>query len=123
MNSTCSSDISFYLGDFFQIPPVRAIPMYVTVLDNYIFKKPSQPAGPTDIGQRFFASFKLFRLDKQYRSLDPVHSANLESLRCLDPKIFPFNHSLLAHYKTFSSADVLADPEWLLAPTVVLFNQ
>lgn len=97
--------------------------MYVTVLDNYVFKKPSQPAGPTDIGQRFFASFKLFRLDKQYRSLDPVHSANLESLRCLDPKIFPFNHSLLANYKTFCSADVLADPEWLLAPTVVLFNQ
>jgi hypothetical protein len=97
--------------------------MYVTVLDNTIFKKPSQPGSAEDVGARFFSSFKLFHLDTQFRSLDPIHSENLRQLRCLDPTVYPFTNTLLSHYNILDSADILQEPEWLVAPVVVLFNQ
>ena len=112
-----------FSGDFFQIPPVRATPLYSTVLDNILFKKPSQPGGPEEIGQRFFSTFQLYRLDKQYRSSDSKHSANLESLRTLSPAVYPFTQQLLSQYKILRPADVLADSQWLLAPVIVLFNK
>ena len=93
------------------------------MLDNALFKKPSQPGGPEDHGQRFFSKFQLFRLDKQYRSVDEVHSGNLSSLRSLNPAVYPFTKALLAQYKVLQATDVIADPEWLVAPVVVLFNQ
>jgi hypothetical protein len=112
-----------YAGDFFQIPPVRATPLYSTVLDNTVFKKPSQPGSAEDVGARFFSTFKLFHLDTQFRSLDPQHSKNLSQLRCLDPTIYPFTRSLLSQYSVLSSSDIESEPEWLIAPVVVLFNQ
>ena len=112
-----------FTGDFFQIPPCRSTPLYSTVLDNALFKKPSYPGGPEDYGQRFFSEFQLFRLDKQYRSIDEVHSGNLSSLRSLNPAVYPFTKALLAQYKFLQAADVIADPEWLIAPVVCLFNQ
>jgi hypothetical protein len=67
------------VGDWFQTPPVRATPLYMTILNNYVLDKPSTPSSPEDIRvrARFFKTFKLFRLDVQYRSKDPQHSANL----------------------------------------------
>ena len=115
--------IILFSGDFFQIPPVRATSLYSTVLDIFLFKKLSIPGGPEEIGQRFFSSFQLYRLDKQHRSLDSVHSANLESLRTLNPAVYPFTKILLSQYKKLQPADVIADPEWLLAPVIVLFNK
>ncbi len=93
------------------------------MLDNALFQKPSQPGGPEDCGQRFFSQFQLFRLDKQYRSIDEVRSGNLSSLRSLNPAVYPFTKTLLAQYKFLQAADVIADPEWLIAPVVCLFNQ
>jgi hypothetical protein len=121
----CTFDSFFtsFSGDFFQIPPCRSTPLYSTVLDNALFKKPSQPAGPEDIGQRFFSTFQLFRLDKQYRSCDVADSQNLASLRTLNPAVRPFTKQLLSQYKFLQATDVVADPEWLIAPVVVLFNQ
>jgi hypothetical protein len=102
---------------------VRATPLYSTVLDNYLFKKPSPSGGPEEIGQRFFSCFQLYRLDKQYRSIDSVHSENLESLRTLNPAVYPFTKIFLSQYKNLQPADVIADPEWLLAPVIVLFSK
>ena len=116
-------DPYLHAGDFFQIPPCKATPMYATVLDNTVLKKPSQPGSAEDVGARFFSSFKLFHLDTQFRSLDPIHSENLKQLRCLDPTIYPFTNTLLSHYNILDSADILGEPEWLVAPVVVLFNQ
>ena len=112
----------FFPGDFFQIPPCRSTPLYSTVLDNALFKKPSQPGGPEDLGLRFFSKFQLFRLDKQYRSCVAIHTENLASLRTLNPAVYPFTRQLLAQYKLLQATDVIADPEWLLAPVVVLSN-
>ena len=88
-----------------------------------LFKKPSEPGGPEDNGQRFFSKFQLFRLDKQYRSCDLIHSENLASLRTLNPAIYPFTQQLLSQYKILKPTDVVADPQWLIAPVVVLYNQ
>lgn len=62
-------------------------------------------------------------MDKQYRSCDIVHSQNLASLRTLNPAVYPFTKPLLAQYKFLQATDVIADPQWLIAPVVVLFNQ
>jgi hypothetical protein len=110
-------------GDFFQIQPCRATPLFVTVLNNALFKIPSPPGGPEDVACRFFQTFRLFHLDVQYWSLDRIHSANLSLLRTCNPTVYPFTRSLLSQYKRLSSIDVCSDPFWLVAPVVVLFNQ
>jgi hypothetical protein len=97
---------------------VRATPLYATVLDN-----PSQQGSTEDVSARFFSTFKLFHLNTQFCSLDPHHSKNLAQLRCLDPTIYPFTRSLLSQYSVLSLSDIESEPEWLIAPVVVLFNQ
>ena len=110
-------------GDFFQIPPCKATPLYVTVLNNTLFKTPSQPSGPEDVAYRFFLTFQLFHLDVQYRSLNEIHSENLAQLRTVNPTVYPFTRTLISQYKKLKPADVLSDPMWLIAPVVVVFNQ
>jgi hypothetical protein len=95
----------------------------MTMLDNYCLKRPSHPSSPEDVGCRTFLQFKLFRLDIQYRSVDPLHSANLLSLRTFCPTEYPFTKKLLSSYKRFCHADVIADPSWLMAPVAVLYNR
>ncbi len=74
-------------------------------------KKPSQPGGPEDIGQRFFSKFQLIRVDKQCRSCDVAHSENLASLRTLNPAVRPFTKQLPSQYKFLQATDVVADHE------------
>ena len=106
----------------FQIPPCRATPLHVTMLNNFCLDDPSLPASPEDLACRYFQQFKLYKLDIQHRSLDPSHSANLESLRTVDPTVFPITNKLISQYSVLKQQDVLHNPQWLFAPVVVLFN-
>ena len=65
----------------------------------------------------------MFRLDVQYRSLDPEHSANLLALRTFSPTTFPFTRKLVSSYQKLQYSDVVEDPSWLMAPLVVLYNR
>ena len=94
------------VGDWFQIKPVRAISIYTTMLNNFVLNDPSEPATPEDVGVRFFKKFRLFRLDIQYRSKDPQHSANLLAIRTFNSNMFPFTPKLIAQYKTLTRNDV-----------------
>lgn len=105
-----------------QIPPCRATPLHVSMLDNFCNDNLSSPGSPEDVGCRIFQQFCLFKLDLQYRSQDPVHSQNLESLRTTIPTLFPINQQLLSQYKYFQKQDVLDNPQWIFAPVVVLYN-
>ena len=106
----------------FQIPPCRATPLHVTMLNNFCLDIPSSPASPEDLGCRNFQQFQLYKLDVQYRSQDQAHSDNLESLRTTTPTVFPITKQLLLHYKYFQKEDIIQNPQWLFAPVVVLFN-
>ena len=105
-----------------QIPPCRATPLHVTMLNNYCLSQPCTPSSPEDLACRYLHGFKLFKLDVQHRSQDPRHSANLESLRTTNPTVYPLTPRLLSQYQTFVRQDVMLNPQWLFAPCVVLFN-
>lgn len=110
------------VGDWFQIKPVRATSIYTTMLNNFVLDNPSEAGSPEDVGVRFFKKFRLFKLDIQYRSKDPQHSANLLTIRTFNPNAFPFTPSLISQYKTLTRNDVVKDITWIVAPVAVLYN-
>ena len=95
----------------------------MTILQNLVFATSSLPGSPEDVACRFFTTFKLFHLDVQYRSIDAQHSLNLAQLRTMNPTVYPFTRSVFKQYKALDPSDILSDPEWLIAPVVVVFNQ
>jgi hypothetical protein len=98
------------------------MPLYQSILNNFVLDVLSPPGSPEDIACRFVAEFQMFKLDTQYRSLDQKHSANLAAMRTTDPSVYPFTSSILEDYSVLSHADVVKDQSWLQAPVVVLYN-
>jgi hypothetical protein len=72
-----------------------------------------------------FTSAQLFRLDKQYRTLDPLHTKNLEVLRTSEMGKYPFAspHFKLSLYKFLKKDDPRLDVSWYFAPIAVLLNK
>ena len=93
------------------------------MLDIFLHKKASNPLGPERLGVELFTSAELLRLDKQYRTLDPQHTKNLESLRTSEMGTYPFTPSLIAHYKFLKKEDARRDWSWYFAPIVVILNK
>jgi hypothetical protein len=50
------------------------------------------------------------KLATQQRSLSSKHNANIDSMRCTDPKARPITMSLLNEYKFLSAEDIQNDP-------------
>jgi len=121
-SSTQSPKLFILVGDWFQIPPPVSMPLYQSILNNFVLDVLSRPGSPEDVACRFVTEFQMFKLDKQYRSLDPKHSSNLAAMRTTDPTVYPFTSSILEDYSVLSNADVVKDQSWLLAPVVVLYN-
>ena len=61
-------------------------------------------------GAEVFKSAVLMKLSTQQRSLSGQHNANIDILRCTDPKARPITMSLLNQYKFLSPEDIQNDP-------------
>jgi len=126
------------VGDFFQLKPVAAKPLYSAALEdkNII----PTPKGTADLekksdfllGVKAFAQFRLVEINQQVRAADdPIQIATLESLRDLTQKEFITNEILKSLLKRTLKPEDLNTPTplhdsldtWSNAPVCVTSNQ
>ena len=70
-----------------------------------------------------FTSAEPFVLDKQYRTIDPQHTKNLESLRISEMGTYQFTPNLMADYKFLKMEDPRRDRSLYFAHIVVMLNK
>ena len=114
-----------FVGDFFQIPPITGTPIYKTILESVLVDRPSRTGGidsPEYKAIQFLRSTQLFRFDRQQRSTNAVHTANINTITTMNPNDFPFTKTLMDCYHPFTANDVRDDPLWDQAPVIVGTN-
>ena len=128
-----------FIGDFYQLPPVKAESLYHSVMANHFFtdfpalfksSKDESDVAPKRVcarlanhnGANLFEGFLMCKLSVQMRAGgDPVHTAALNALR--DPAVeFPITRSMLRSLHPLTAADVAADKRWRWATIIVASN-
>ena len=105
-----------------QIPPIAASSIFAAMLNNYVLGRPSSLLTPEERGCDFFKTLKLFRLDQQQRSVDPVQTANIHKMRVLDPNACPITPEIISTYNMISENDIVIQPRWEINPIVIQMN-
>ena len=103
------------VGDFFQLPPVRATAFYNADTSNQTI------ATPYDFGCALIEKFKMITLRQQMRSKDPEHTRRINRMRHTDTDD-PVNSDLINTFQVLTEEDIQNDPTWKTAPVVVCSN-
>ena len=77
---------------------------------------------PEERGCAFFKTLRLFLLKTQQRSVDPVQTAIIESMRSTDPLVFPITPKLMSQYKEITVEDVRSNLRWETTMIITMLN-
>ncbi len=100
-----------------------AVSIFDAMLRNFVLKNKASPIlTPEERGCAFFKTLRLMRLNSQQRSHDPIHTANIESMRVTDSRVFPITPKLIAQYKEITADDVKKNRRWEIIAILVLLN-
>jgi hypothetical protein len=116
----------YFLGDFFQLPPISSFPIYKSVLQQFTTQNigGSRISAATTTGNILFSHFHMTSLTQQMRAAEDLqHTSILEDLRNLELEnpitsrtvIYLLNHTLTA-------SDIQTDPQWAITPIIVTSN-
>ena len=88
----------------------------------YVLNQPSSLLSPEERGCSFFKSLKLFLLEQQQRSVDPIQTGIISALRVTDPQVYPITKPILGNFDFVSTDDIRSNTLWELAPIIVALN-
>ena len=77
---------------------------------------------PEERGCAFFKTLKLYQLNTQQRSIDPVQTANIEALRVTDTRAYPVTPRLISMYKFLTAEDVQRSVRWETIVILIMLN-
>lgn len=111
------------LGDWFQIPPVRATPIYKSMVSllTHIKKNGNITNTAQDRGNQLLLKFQYCELKQQHRSVDDSHTNDINQLRDLSVEK-PITVDMIKRIKTITLNDIESDENWKQALIVVTSN-
>ena len=110
------------LSHSLQIPPICSQSIFGAMLSMYVLNQPSSLLSPEERGCAFFKSLKLFLLEQQQRSVDPIQTGIISALRVTDPQVYPITKPIMGNFDFISTDDIRSTTLWELAPIIVALN-
>lgn len=115
------------MGDFFQLPPVKAKSLFASTWKEFGIQKSQNEDGaetPYSRGTRIFSKLQKFDLLQQMRAAeDPFHTEMLNKMRCPSIGVERIDRNAIKALKPITSEDFKENPDWLRASIVVTSNR
>lgn len=117
------------LGDFSQLPPVKANTIFSSVVRHFVFRetpaKEVDVSTPHYVGLDLFVQFRLINLTEQMRVVDSDqnHIQDIHGMR-LQPDDVEYRSAadVFRNLKILSRDDTLRDENWVFAPIITMNN-
>ena len=111
------------LNHSLQIPPICSQSIFGAMLSMYVLNQPSSLLSPEERGCAFFKSLKLFLLEQQQRSVDPIQTGIISALRVTDSQVYLITKPIMGNFDFISTDDIRSNTLWELAPTLNMIRQ
>ena len=114
-------------GDFYQLPPTAAQPLYATLLEMSSQCPTYKQQSPQHRGAAIFSQFQAYFLHEQMRAkaADKKHLEMIEAFRCRNEAEFNTKYESVVEnlmQKVITSADIAQDMSWKFATILVTSN-
>lgn len=115
------------MGDFFQLPPVKAKNLFASTWKQFHVLKQWEEEGcetPHVRGVKIFSKLQKYDLVQQMRAAeDPEHTQMLNEMRSTETGAGKIDRNAIRAIKTISARDFQNNPDWLKASVVVTSNK